>query len=88
MDEAFRPGGASAAAIALPEATGTGDTGWKQLSTFEQTRKENVQQPGKWAGQHAHSLSNEVTAYGTLLLPQSKRSSFINFGLFSALGGN
>ncbi len=69
MDEAFRPGGSSAEAV--PEAAHTGETGWKQLGTFEQTRKENVQQPGRWAGVHApialtHSPNNIECAIANL----------------------
>ncbi|BDA44147.1 probable mitotic checkpoint serine/threonine-protein kinase BUB1 at N-terminal half [Coccomyxa sp. Obi] len=49
VDDAFRPGGSSAAPP-VPETSNGGETGWKHLGTFEQTRKENMQKPGKWAG--------------------------------------
>lgn len=49
VDDAFRAGGSSAAPP-VPETSNTGETGWRHLGTFEQTRKENMQKPGKWAG--------------------------------------
>lgn len=49
VDDAFRAGG-SCAAPPAPETSNAGETGWKHLGTFDQTRKENMQKPGKWAG--------------------------------------
>ena len=49
VDEEFRPGGPSG--MRQGGAAGAeGVGGWAQLGSFEQTRKENQQQAGQWAG--------------------------------------
>jgi len=55
VDDEFRPAGAppaewAAATDARGGGGGDGSPGWAHLGTFEQTRKENVQQPAPWFG--------------------------------------
>ena len=51
VDDEFRAGGEPAAGEGDMEARpSSGAPGWAHLGTFEQTRKENVQQPAAWAG--------------------------------------
>ena len=57
MDDEFRTGGEPGppAEDADVGARCAGEPpGWEQLGTFEQTRKENVQQPTAWAGAAPH----------------------------------
>ena len=52
MDDEFQSGGRqpSPGGLLSSAAAGPSGTTWAQLGTFEQTRKENVQQAGAWAG--------------------------------------
>ncbi|KAK9786058.1 hypothetical protein WJX73_000032 [Symbiochloris irregularis] len=51
VDEEFGGAGQPAAVDSEPQSSrGVGPTSWTTLATFEQTRKENVQAPSKWAG--------------------------------------
>lgn len=53
MDDEFRMGGepGTSAEDADVGAAGAGEPpAWEHLATFEETRKENVQQPMAWAG--------------------------------------
>ncbi|KAK9822716.1 hypothetical protein WJX81_007865 [Elliptochloris bilobata] len=55
VDDEFRAGGGDANPAVDEEDAGArrgegGQPGWAHLGTFEQTRKENVQQPMTWAG--------------------------------------
>lgn len=68
VDDEFRMGGepASSADDADVGARGAGQPpAWEHLGTFEQTRKENVQQPTAWAGAGPHA---------SLLCPAQHRS--------------
>ena len=58
MDDEFQTGGQGAAREGQSGAAGmsSGAPVWAQLGSFEQTRKENVQQAGAWAGAPWHVL--------------------------------
>lgn len=52
MDDEFQTGGrpSSSGGLSGSAAAGSGASKWAHLGSFEQTRKENVQQAGTWAG--------------------------------------
>lgn len=52
MDDEFRAGAPAAASLpgSAAAAADVSAGGWARLATAEQTRKENVQQAGTWAG--------------------------------------
>ena len=58
VDDEFQTGGQGTAREGLSGGAGVslGAPVWAQLGSFEQTRKENVQQAGAWAGAPWHVL--------------------------------
>lgn len=52
VDDEFKSGGRPSSPGCLPSSAAAGPSGpaWAHLGSFEQTRKENVQQAGTWAG--------------------------------------
>ena len=52
MDDEFQAGGRLPSPGGLPSSAATKHSGpgWAHLGSFEQTRKENVQEAGAWAG--------------------------------------
>ena len=64
VDDEFKAGGREASPGGLPSsaACGPSDPVWGQLGSFEQTRKENVQQAGAWAGRLQACSANSPLA--------------------------
>ena len=58
MDDEFKADGRTSSSEGLPSSAGAGPSApaWAHLGSFEQTRKENVQQASTWVGESLHTL--------------------------------
>ena len=62
MDDEFNADGRTSSSGGLPSSTGAGPSApaWAHLGSFEQTRKENVQQASTWVGESLHTLPDRT----------------------------
>ena len=67
VDDEFKADGRTSSPGGLPSSAGAGPSApaWAHLGSFEQTRKENVQQASVWAGESLHT-SPDYTAFPQL----------------------
>lgn len=65
MDDEFKADGRTSSSGGLPSSTGAGPSApaWAHLGSFEQTRKENIQQASTWVGESLHTLPDRTAIF-------------------------